>query len=207
MVKHALISSRTCQFNPKFMVGCSIAIAGCNESSQIPTHPREEKKEMKHRNYKIFPKNQCQPMRLAVMHASRHHWSSITTHFYLSETLVICSLSHEFPKYPWHPYSRRCISKAPFVRKRENQQTQPAQGPRGNKNIPRYVQSNQWNQMWPGLKHGAWNCKSIKERNFLRHRSANVSLTNVLYAFKPSSMFPLQKSHSPQVLSSCLLSY
>ena len=108
--------------------------------------PARKIKEMKHRNYKIVPKNQCQPMRLAVMHASRHHWSSITTHFYLSETLVICSLSHEFPKYLWHPYSffslcsRRCISKAPFVRKRENQQTQPAQGPRGNTNIPRYVQ-------------------------------------------------------------------
>ena len=29
----------------QIMVDCSMAIAGCNESSQIPTHPREEKKE------------------------------------------------------------------------------------------------------------------------------------------------------------------
>ena len=67
-----------------------MVIAGCNESSQIPTHPREEKKEnnkMKHRIYKIIIKgiskclneNLCEPMWLAVMHTQ----CSITTNFHL----------------------------------------------------------------------------------------------------------------------------
>ena len=40
-------------------VDCSIVIARCNETSQTPTHPREEKKEnnkMKHRMYEIISK-------------------------------------------------------------------------------------------------------------------------------------------------------
>ena len=111
----------------QIMVDCYMVIATCNESSQNPPHPREEQKEhneMKHRIYKIIIKG---PMWLTVMHAQ----CSITTNFpfvintanneYLSLLLlilntIICSLSHEFPKYPWHLYSfcRLCISKRTF---------------------------------------------------------------------------------------------
>ena len=95
-------SSHTCfekigRANSIQFMDCSTAIAGCSESSQIPTHPREETKRIKTRwdigsTTRKFSKA---PLYRTNVNIRGLQWCthqgtnqcSITTKFYLSETL------------------------------------------------------------------------------------------------------------------------
>ena len=134
-------SSHTCfekteRANSIQFMDSSTAIAGCSESSQFPTHPREETKRINMRwdigsTTRKFSKaplneNQCEHTWLAIMYTSRHQWMfhhhqillvRNTKYFSLLSYILItilsfvdlCSLSHGPPTCPWHLYSFRSL--------------------------------------------------------------------------------------------------